>query len=786
MKSTKVLLFAVIVLISVCIDPSTASVPIVQFSGTPITGSVPLNVTFTDQSTGSPIGWAWYFGDENYTALWTQVNASAGWMARMHHSSVVMPDGSIVLMGGDGNGGKNDTWRSTDYGATWTLVNASSGWSERYGHSSVVMPDGSIVLMGGCYGDSNCRNDTWRSTDSGATWMLMNVSSGWSGRCIHSSVAMPDGSIVLMGGFTDDPFLINDVWRSMDYGATWTLVNASPGWSERRGHSSVVMPDGTIVLLGGEGSPDGGSSLKNDTWKSIDNGATWTRMTANAEWSGRDYHSSVVMPDGSIMLMGGWSFDDLSLKNDTWRSTDNGTTWTLVNASSGWSGRQGHSSVVMPDGSIVLIGGEGSIFSDDYMNDVWRFMQAGSSAQNPSHTYTVPGIYNVSLQAYNAVGYSSIQKAGYINATVPVAPVAMFTGIPTSGSAQLTVQFNDTSTGFPTSWNWSFTNVTGNHTQVWFSTAQNPNHTFGVGNFSIVLNASNSAGYNLSTQATFINVTGGAVVKGNDGIAIFRNSSGYWYFDHNLDGIINKSFRYGGSGDRIVKGDWDGDGKDGIAIFRPSTGYWYFDYNLDGVVDKFFRYGGSTDRIIVGKWQGPQDGIAIFRPSTGYWYFDYNLDGIIDKSFRYGGSTDQIIKGDWDGDGKDGIAIFRPSTGYWYFDYNLDGIVDKSFRYGGSTDLIITGKWQGTLQDGIAIFRPAAGFWYFDYNLDGIVDDSFRYGGVGDQIIKGDWQGTGKDGIAIFRPSSGYWYFDNNLDGIVDKAFRYGGNTDQIIAGKWA
>ncbi|MDD1699744.1 MAG: hypothetical protein LUQ04_03005 [Methanoregula sp.] len=43
-------------------------------------------------------------------------------------------------------------------------------------------------------------------------------------------------------------------------------------------------------------------------------------------------------------------------------------------------------------------------------------------------------------------------------------------------------------------------------------------------------------------------------------------------------------------------------GSNSIAIFRPSTGYWYFDYNLDGVVYKFFRYGGSPDRIIAGKW----------------------------------------------------------------------------------------------------------------------------------------------------------------------------------------
>jgi hypothetical protein len=131
-----------------------------------------------------------------------------------------------------------------------------------------------------------------------------------------------------------------------------------------------------------------------------------------------------------------------------------------------------------------------------------------------------------------------------------------------------------------------------------------------------------------------------------------------------------------------------------IGIFRPASGYWYFDYNLDGIVDKSFRFGGSTDQIITGNWQGTgRDGIAIFRPASGYWYFDYNLDGIVDKSFRYGGVGDQIAKGDWNGTGSDGIAIFRPSSGYWYFDYNLDGIVDKSFRYGGGADTIIAGNW---------------------------------------------------------------------------------------------
>ena len=66
-------------------------------------------------------------------------------------------------------------------------------------------------------------------------------------------------------------------------------------------------------------------------------------------------HSSVVMPDGSIVLMGGWIAT--ALMNDTWRSTDNGATWTQMNASAGGDKKMDHSSVAMPDGSIVLMGG---------------------------------------------------------------------------------------------------------------------------------------------------------------------------------------------------------------------------------------------------------------------------------------------------------------------------------------------------------------------------------------------------------------------------------------------
>jgi hypothetical protein len=181
-------------------------------------------------------------------------------------------------------------------------------------------------------------------------------------------------------------------------------MTAAAGWTARNGHTSVALSDGSIVLMGGLS----GSSRLNDVWRSTDQGVTWTQMTAAAGWTARGRHTSVPLPDGSILLMGGSYIDNNNLYplRDVWRSTDLGATWTKITTSVPYDN---HSSVVLPDGSIVLT-------LALHLN-VWRLETAGSTAQHPTHTYTELGTYSVALQVYNADGFSSMIREAYINVT---------------------------------------------------------------------------------------------------------------------------------------------------------------------------------------------------------------------------------------------------------------------------------------------------------------------------------------------------------------------------------
>ena len=136
----------------------------------------------------------------------------------------------------------------------------------------------------------------------------------------------------------------------------------------------------------------------------------------------------------------------------------------------------------------------------------WNFGDGSTSTlQNPSYAYSAVGNYTVSETAYmseNATVTNTLTRTGYINVTAapPPAPIAAFTGTPTTVSAGSAVQFTDQSLNSPTSWLWVFGDGNGN-------TQQNPSHVYSVvGNYTVNLTATNAQGSNTLSKTNYIQV----------------------------------------------------------------------------------------------------------------------------------------------------------------------------------------------------------------------------------------------------------------------------------------
>ncbi len=108
--------------------------------------------------------------------------------------------------------------------------------------------------------------------------------------------------------------------------------------------------------------------------------------------------------------------------------------------------------------------------------------------------------------------------------------------------------------------------------------------------------------------------------NGCDTFGIYRDGKVY-YRNQLSTGYAALAYWFGVPGDVPFAGDFNGDGWDTVGLFRPSTGFVYYSnavpvHNSVAPTRDSFFFGVPSDRVIAGDWDG--DGletVGIFRSS---------------------------------------------------------------------------------------------------------------------------------------------------------------------------
>jgi len=430
-----------IILGALCIPACAAeSVPVASFVSNVTTGTTPFTVQFIDSSSNSPTSWSWSFGDGGTSTVQSPT-----------HTYSVSGTYTVTLTASNAAG--SNTITQTGY------VTVSSVASSPVASfvSSVTAGTTPLTVQ---FVDSSTKSPTsWTwSFGDGGTSTLQNPSHTYS--------------------------------AAGTYTVTLTATNAAG--------SNTVTQTGYIVVSAVSSIPVASfvSTVKTGTSpltvqfvdSSTNNPVSWV-------WSFGDGNTSTLEnPSHTYVTAGTYTV--------TLTATNAGGSNTISNA--------GYITVTyaVPVASFTSNVTSGTTplyvkFTDTTINSPaswsWSFGDGGTSTdQNPIYEYTTAGTYTVTLIATNEAGSNTVSTTGYITVATITSPIASFTADVKSGTIPLTVQFTDTSSYTPTSWEWSFGDGSS-------STEENPSHTYTTaGSYSVTHTATNAGGSRTTIASSYI------------------------------------------------------------------------------------------------------------------------------------------------------------------------------------------------------------------------------------------------------------------------------------------
>ena len=234
--------------------------------------------------------------------------ALAGTMrsVRSNHTATRLPDGKVLLTGGQDNNngdGLNSSELYDPTTQTFTAVGATMT-SPRGGHAAALLPDGKVLLMGGFNNSSVALNSAELFDPATRTFTAL-ASTMASRRAEFRAISLPDGKVLLTGGSSSD-IAFNSAELYDPTTRTFTAISATMR-SVREVHAMSLLPSGLVLITGGGtiGSAFPATGVVLDTAELYDPGTQTFTAAATRMTSPRGGHTQTLLVSGAILLTGG-------------------------------------------------------------------------------------------------------------------------------------------------------------------------------------------------------------------------------------------------------------------------------------------------------------------------------------------------------------------------------------------------------------------------------------------------------------------------------------------------
>ena len=262
-----------------------------------------------------------FSGQTKWTELGPKpINTSMTTSGRIN-TIAVNPSNTNVMYLGAATGG---VWKTTDGGANW-LPLTDTQCSLAMGSIALDPSNPEIVYAG--TGEENFSGDSYygcgilKSTNGGANWTRLGASTfapTTNGATIGKIAIHPTSTNVLVAAAS------NGLQRSTDSGATWALVNAGVATDV------VIDPTNGANMYAANGNIFGSAS--NGVFRSTNAGATWTKVAGGFPTTSVGRINLAISASSPATLYAAVQSSSTFGLLGVWKSTDAGANWTQLAA----------------------------------------------------------------------------------------------------------------------------------------------------------------------------------------------------------------------------------------------------------------------------------------------------------------------------------------------------------------------------------------------------------------------------------------------------------------------